>query len=53
MERGILLLIAIIKGEHIDSKKSLDFAADKAIDYHFLTSLETIIEKAEELMPRL
>ena len=53
MERGILLLIAAIKGKHIDSKKSLNFAADKAIDYHSLTSLETIIEKAEELMPRL
>lgn len=53
MERGILLLIATIKGKNSASKTALDFVADTDIDYHSLTSLEAIIEKAKELTPRL
>lgn len=53
LERGVLLLISTIKGENTNSKLSLDFAADTAINYDSLTSLETIIEKAKELAPRL
>ena len=53
LERGILLLIAVIKGEHYDSRKSLDFIANPDIDYKSLTSLEAIIAKAQELAPKL
>lgn len=46
MERGVLLLIATVKGKNTDSKSSLNFAIDTAIDYDSLTSLKTIIKKS-------
>ena len=53
IERGVLLLIAAVCGEHGDSRVSLDFAADTPIRYEALLSLADIIEKAKELESKL
>ena len=49
LERGILLLIAAVRGDHVASRESLNFVADSTIHYEALSSLEAIIEKAKEL----
>ena len=53
IERGILLLIAAVCGEHRASKESLDFAAEAPIDYNNLNSLDSIIAEAKHLEPNL
>ena len=49
LERGILLLIAAVRGDHVASRESLNFVADSTIHYEALSSLAAIIEKAKEL----
>ena len=53
LERGILLLIAAVRGEYIDSRNSLNFVAKDPIRYDELSSLASIIEKANELESKL
>lgn len=53
LERGVLLLIAAVRGGHIDSRESLNFAADTPIHYEELSSLSHIVEKAKELESKL
>lgn len=52
-ERGILLLIAVVKGDHYNSRESLDNITATPIDYSALKTLEDVKEKAIELIPSL
>lgn len=53
MERGVLLLIAAARGNHVASRESLGFAADTPIHYEALSSLAAIVEKAKKLESKL
>lgn len=57
MERGVLLLIAAIKGEYERAKESLDYAAKALLKYPIayeeLNSFEKIKAKVEELWDQL
>ena len=51
LERGILLLIAAVKGNLEASKNSLYYADDEDIEYNKLSSLNDIIALAQKLAP--